>query len=77
MPLVTVQVHEGQLDAQQKARLIALISEAAIEGEGLGDAGRASTWVQIQEIPAGAFGVGGQVVTWEHLRARIAAAAGA
>jgi 4-oxalocrotonate tautomerase len=77
MPLVTVQVHEGQLDAQQKARMIALVSEAAIEGEGLGDAGRASTWVQIQEIPAGAFGVGGQVVTWEHLRARIAAAGGA
>jgi 4-oxalocrotonate tautomerase family enzyme len=74
MPLVTIQVHEGQLDAEQKARMIALVSEAAIEGEGLGEAGRAVTWVQVQEIPAGAFGVGGRVVTWEHLRARAAAA---
>lgn len=74
MPLVTVQVHEGQLDAEQKARMIALVSEAAIEGEGLGEAGRMSTWVQIQEVPAGSFGVGGQVVTWEQLRGRAAAA---
>jgi 4-oxalocrotonate tautomerase family enzyme len=75
MPLVTVQVHEGQLNPEQKARMIALVSEAAIEGEGLGEAGRATTWVQIQELPAGSFGVGGQVVTWEHLRARVAASA--
>lgn len=74
MPLVTVQVHEGQLDAAQKARMIKLISDAAVEGEGLGEAGRATTWVQIQEIPAGSFGVGGGVVTWQHLQARAAAA---
>jgi 4-oxalocrotonate tautomerase family enzyme len=74
MPLVTIQVHEGQLDTEQKARMIKLVSDAAVEGEGLGEAGRAGTWVQVQEIPAGSFGVGGQVVTWEHLRARAAAA---
>ena len=79
MPLVTVSVHEGQLDDAQKARMIALVTDAVVEGEGLGDASRASTWVVVDEIPAGNFGVGGRQVRLEDflaLAAQRAAAAG-
>jgi 4-oxalocrotonate tautomerase family enzyme len=60
MPLVTVSVHAGSLDDAQKARMISLVTDAVVEGEGLGAASRASTWVMIQEIPAGSFGVAGR-----------------
>jgi 4-oxalocrotonate tautomerase family enzyme len=62
MPLATVSIHEGQLDAAGKQRLIQLVTDALVEAEGLGEFSRQSTWVAIEEIPAGNFGVGGQVV---------------
>jgi len=62
MPLVTVAVHEGQFDDAQKARMISLVTDAVVEAEGLGEGGRASTLVQIEEIPPGNFGVGGRQV---------------
>jgi 4-oxalocrotonate tautomerase family enzyme len=65
MPLVTVSVHAGQLDDAQKARMISLVTDAVVEGEGFGAASRASTWVMIQEIPAGHFGVAGRPVTYQ------------
>jgi 4-oxalocrotonate tautomerase len=79
MPLVTVSVHAGQLDGAQKARMIALLTDAAVEAEGYGAASRASTWVQIEEIPAGNFGVAGRQVSLADfvaiMRARTAAGA--
>jgi len=62
MPLVTISVHAGQLEDAQKARLISLVTDAVVEGEGFGAASRASTWVLIDEVPAGSFGVGGRQV---------------
>jgi 4-oxalocrotonate tautomerase family enzyme len=62
MPLVTISVHAGQLEDAQKARLISLVTDAVVEGEGFGTASRASTWVLIDEVPAGSFGVGGRQV---------------
>jgi 4-oxalocrotonate tautomerase family enzyme len=62
MPLVTISVHAGQLGDAQKARLISLVTDAVVEGEGFGAASRASTWVLIDEVPAGSFGVGGRQV---------------
>jgi 4-oxalocrotonate tautomerase family enzyme len=63
MPLVTISVHAGQLEDAQKARLISLVTDAVVEGEGFGAASRASTWVLIDEVPAGSFGVGGRQVS--------------
>ena len=62
MPLVTVSVHEGQLDDAQKARMISLVTDAVVEGEGLGAASRASTLVRIDEIPSGNLGSAGRQV---------------
>lgn len=71
MPLVTVSVHAGQLDDAQKARMISLVTDAVVEGEGFGAASRASTWVVIQEIPAGSFGVAGSQVRLEDFLALV------
>jgi 4-oxalocrotonate tautomerase family enzyme len=71
MPLVTVSVHAGQFDETQKARLISLVTDAVVEGEGLGAASRASTWVMIQEVPAGNFGVAGNQVRLEDFLALV------
>jgi 4-oxalocrotonate tautomerase family enzyme len=62
MPLVTVSVHAGQLDDAQKANMISLVTDAVVAAEGFGEASRASTWVLIDEVPAGSFGVAGRQV---------------
>lgn len=67
MPLVTISVHEGQLDADQKTRMISLVTDAVVKGEGFGEVSRPSTWVEINEVPAGNFGVGGRVIRLEDL----------
>lgn len=64
MPLARITVHEGQLDAAGKARLIGLVTEALVEGEGLGEFSRQSAWVVIEEVPSGGFGAAGRVVDW-------------
>lgn len=73
MPLVTFTVHEGQLTAAQKARAVELFTDAAVEAEGLGEGPRSSTWVLIQEVPAGSFGAGGRVIAPEDYTAFVRA----
>lgn len=73
MPLVTVSVHQGQLDAAQKARMIELVTDAVVAGEGLGEGARPSTWVRIEEVPPGGFGVGGRPVTLDAYLAAVRA----
>lgn len=66
MPLVQITGVAGYLTLEQKQDLIRLVTDAvvAVEGEGL----RPVTWVTIQDVPTGAWGVGGQAVTAEALR---------
>ena len=71
MPLATVQIHAGQLDIEGKKRLIQLVTDALVEAEGLGEFSRQSTWVNIEEVPAGNFGVGGQIVDWQLFQQRV------
>ena len=58
MPLVNVQVIENVFTPQQKQEMITRITDAmvAIEGEPL----RAVTWVKIDEVKEGNWGIGGQ-----------------
>lgn len=67
MPVITVEITEGILDETRKRRMIELLTEASLEAEGIGEAGRASTIVGIREIPVGNGAVGGQVVTHERV----------
>lgn len=65
MPLVQIKGVSGYLTPEQKKKLIENVTEAvvAVEGEGL----RPVTWVIVEDVPSGAWGVGGKCVTAEDL----------
>ncbi|MFB9990794.1 4-oxalocrotonate tautomerase family protein [Deinococcus oregonensis] len=69
MPIITVEVTEGVLDASRKRRMIELLTEASIEAEGIGEAGRATTIVGIREVPVGNSSFGGHIITQARLDA--------
>jgi 4-oxalocrotonate tautomerase len=58
MPLVQINVPEGSLDAARKAEMIAKVTDAVIEVEG-SEAVRPYTWVHVNEVPDGGWGMGG------------------
>ncbi|MBI4204073.1 MAG: tautomerase family protein [Betaproteobacteria bacterium] len=66
MPLVQITGIGGYLTLEQKQEMIRKVTDAvlAVEGEGL----RPVTWVTIEDVQRGAWGVGGQPVTDEDLR---------
>ncbi len=68
MPLVQIKGVGGYLTLAQKREMIRTVTEAvlSVEGEGL----RSVTWVTIEDVPSGAWGVGGNPVTDDDLRAR-------
>ena len=61
MPLVDIQLIEGVFDKSQKQDMIRKVTDAmvAIEGEAM----RGVTWVRIQEIASGEWGIGGKGIT--------------
>jgi 4-oxalocrotonate tautomerase len=67
VPLIQVKVLEGVFTAQQKQEIIERLTDAmvAIEGESM----RPSTWCVVEEIPSGAWGIGGQPITADDERA--------
>lgn len=66
MPLVQIKGVGDYLTLQQKQEIIRKVTDAvvSVEGEGL----RPVTWVLIEDVPSGAWGVGGQPVTSDALR---------
>lgn len=58
MPIINVKVIENVFTAEQKTRMIEKLTDAmvAIEGESL----RAVTWVYIESVKGGEFGIGGK-----------------
>ncbi|BFM10661.1 4-oxalocrotonate tautomerase family protein [Simiduia litorea] len=58
MPLVNIDVIEGVFTAQQKQDMIRKVTDTmvAIEGENL----RGVTWVKINEVKTGDWGIGGK-----------------
>ena len=61
MPLVRINVIEGVFSPAQKQEMIAKVTDAmvAIEGEKL----RPVTWVVVEEVKSGDWGIGGQALT--------------
>jgi 4-oxalocrotonate tautomerase len=61
MPLVTIDVIKDVFTPSQKRELIEKVTDAmvAVEGEAL----RGVTWVRIQEIQQGDWGIGGKTLT--------------
>ncbi len=66
MPLVQIKGIGGYLSLQQKQEIISKVTDAivSVEGEGL----RPVTWVIIEDVPSGQWGVGGQAVTTDAIR---------
>jgi len=61
MPLVTIDVIKDVFTPDQKRALIEKVTDAmvAVEGEAL----RGVTWVRVQEIQQGDWGIGGKMLT--------------
>jgi 4-oxalocrotonate tautomerase len=67
MPLVQVRLIEGVFTEQQKSQMIEKLTETmvSIEGENL----RGVTWVTIEEVRSGDWGIGGKALTTEKVKA--------
>jgi len=65
MPLVQIKGVSGYLSLEQKQEIISKVTEAVLSVEG--EALRPVTWVLIEDVPSGAWGVGGQPVRTEDL----------
>lgn len=73
MPLVTIDVIKDVFTPSQKRDLIQKVTDAmvAVEGEAL----RGVTWVRVQEIQQGDWGIGGKTLTAADIHALAAAKA--
>jgi 4-oxalocrotonate tautomerase len=67
MPLVNVKVIEGVFNDSQKRSMVEKITDAmvTIEGENM----RGVTWVVIEEVKSGDWGIGGKTLTTEDVKA--------
>ena len=74
MPFIHVRVVAGVFTAQQKQEIVERLTDAmvAVQGEGM----RQLTWCVVEEVPSGAWGIGGQAITADDVRA-IASVSGA
>ncbi len=61
MPLITVSLIENVFNKAEKAEMITKLTNTMVEIEG--EAMRSVTWVKIEEIPEGQWGIGGQPLT--------------
>jgi 4-oxalocrotonate tautomerase len=67
MPLVNVKVIEGVFTDSQKRSMVEKITDAmvTVEGENM----RGVTWVVIEEVKSGDWGIGGKALTTEDVHA--------
>ena len=67
MPLVNVKVIEGVFTDEQKREMVARLTDTmvAIEGENM----RQVTWVNVEEVKSGDWGIGGQALTTADVKA--------
>lgn len=66
MPLAQIKGISGFLTIEQKQEMIKKVTDAivSIEGEGL----RPVTWVIIEDVNSGEWGVGGEAITTDALK---------
>jgi 4-oxalocrotonate tautomerase len=73
MPLINVKIIEGVFDVQQKQEIIERLTDAmvSIEGENM----RQVTWCVVEEVKSGDWGIAGNPLTTEQVRALAAGVA--
>jgi 4-oxalocrotonate tautomerase len=66
MPLVQIKLIKGVFDADQKQDMITRVTDSmvAIEGEAL----RPVTWVTVEEVESGDWGIGGRGMTAQDVK---------
>jgi 4-oxalocrotonate tautomerase len=66
MPFVNVKVIKGVFNADEKQEMISKLTETpvGIEGENM----RGVTWVTVDEVEGGDWGIGGQSITAEYVK---------
>jgi 4-oxalocrotonate tautomerase len=74
MPMINVKVIEGVFDGEQKREMITKLTDTmvSIEGENM----RAVTWVVVEEVKSGDWGIGGQALTTADVHALAAGPVG-
>jgi 4-oxalocrotonate tautomerase len=67
MPLLNVKVIENVFDEEQKKQMVERLTDAmvSIEGENM----RGVTWVIVEEVRSGQWGIGGNALTTEDVEA--------
>ena len=67
MPLITVKLIEGVFSATQKAEIVRKLTDTmvSIEGENL----RPVTWVVVEEVKGGDWGIGGNPLSAADVKA--------
>jgi 4-oxalocrotonate tautomerase len=72
MPLVQVKVIEGVFTSEQKRDMIARLTDTMVDIEG--EALRGVTWVTVEEVKSGDWGIGGNALTAGDVKALAAGA---
>jgi 4-oxalocrotonate tautomerase len=72
MPLINVKLIEGVFTSDQKEQIIERLTDAlvSIEGENM----RQVTWCVVEEVKSGDWGIAGNPLTTDHVRALAAGA---
>jgi len=67
MPLIQVRLIKDVFNPEQKKQIISKLTDAmvSVEGENM----RQVTWVTIEEVESGDWGIGGQALTTADVRA--------
>ncbi len=74
MPLIQVKAIAGVFSTEQKQQIIKKLTDAMVEIEG--EHMRRVTWVVVEEVPSGDWGIGGKPLTTADVKALAALAEG-
>ena len=66
MPYVNVKLIKGVFTSNEKQEMIAKLTETMVGIEG--EAMRGVTWVTVDEVESGDWGIGGQSITAEYVK---------
>ena len=73
MPLINVKLISGVFTPEQKQQIIRKLTDAMVSVEG--EALRPATWVTLEEVASGNWGMGGKPVTTADVKAMSAGVA--
>jgi 4-oxalocrotonate tautomerase len=67
MPLIQVKLIENVFSAEQKREMIERLTDTMVEIEG--ESMRSVTWVTVEEVGSGEWGIGGHALTTADVKA--------